>query len=131
MSCQTAQQQKLQLNNVRPLPEPAATIWRIIRKECRGRENAIRMPALAARVGVSTRTVQSEIEYLINEHGKRIGSSCGKKPGYYIITDREDLEITFQNRVRRGIANFRSAYALKKSDKVKEALGQVSTLAKD
>ena len=36
---QTAQQQKLQLNG-RPLPEPAATIWRIIRKECQGRENA-------------------------------------------------------------------------------------------
>lgn len=129
MSCQTLQT-KLQLNE-RPLPEPAATIWRIINRECQGRENAIRMPILAARVGVSTRTVQSEIEYLINERGKRIGSSCGKKPGYYVITDQEDLEITFQNRVRRGIANFRSAYALKKSNQVKEALGQVSALAED
>jgi len=129
LSCQTLQT-KLQLNG-RSLPEPAATIWRIISRECKGRENAIRMPALAARVGISTRTVQSEIEYLINEHGKRIGSSCGKKPGYYAIIDQEDLEITFQNKVRRGIANFRSAYALKKSKEVQEALGQVSTLAKE
>ena len=113
---------------VRPLPEPEATIWRILTREAWGRENAIRMPELASWVGISTRAVQSAIEYLILEHSKKIGSSCGKNPGYYVITDQNDLDETFNNLVRRGVANFARAYALKKSHQVKEALGQVSAL---
>ena len=123
---QTAQQQKLQLSE-RPLPEPAATIWRIIREECQGRENAIRMPALAARVEVSTRTVQSEIEYLIREHGKGIGSSCSSKnPGYYMIMDQEDRELTYKNRMNRAKSNFRQAAKINKAAAIREILGQIS-----
>jgi len=97
-------------------------------REAWGRENAIRMPELASWVGISTRAVQSAIEYLILEHSKKIGSSCGKNPGYYVITDQNDLDETFNNLVRRGVANFARAYALKKSNQVQEALGQVSAL---
>ena len=121
-----AQQQKLQLNG-RSLPEPAATIWRIIREECQGRENAIRMPVLAARVGVSTRTVQSEIEYLNCEHGKGIGSSCStKNPGYYMIMDQGDRELTYKNRINRAKSNFRHAAKINKAAAIQEILGQIS-----
>jgi hypothetical protein len=109
-----------------PIPEPAAGIWRIICGECRGRENAIPMPELAGRLGVSTRTVQSEIELLILEYGKPIGSSCGKVSGYYMITDEADLELVFRNRINRAISNFRVAYALKREAAVHEMQGQMS-----
>lgn len=109
-----------------PIPEPAASIWRIISAECRGRELAIPMPELASRLGISTRTVQSEIEYLILEHGKRIGSSCGKVSGYYEITDEADLELVYRNRMNRAVSNWRIAARLKREAAVQEMLGQVS-----
>jgi len=121
-------QQSLQLDG-RPLPEPEATVWRILSCHHRGRANAISMSELARLAGLSTRAVQSAVEYLISEHRKPLGSSCGKPSGYYVIVDQADLELTFHNRVSRGIANFRAAYALKKSPEVAAALGQVSMIA--
>lgn len=109
-----------------PIPEPAAAIWRIISSECQGRERAVPMPELARRLGISTRAVQSEIEYLILEHGKRIGSSCGKVSGYYLITDEADLELVYRNRMNRAVSNFRIASRLKRETAVQEMLGQVS-----
>lgn len=110
----------------KPIAEPAAWIWEIIRSECRGRENAIPMPELATRVGLSTRSVQSEIEFLILEHSKPIGSSCGKILGYYMITDEQDLELVYRNRMNRAIGNFRIAHALKREAAVAEMQGQIS-----
>lgn len=109
-----------------PIPEPAAAIWRIISSECPGRERAVPMPELASRLGISTRAVQSEIEYLILEHGKRIGSSCGKVSGYYLITDEADLELVYRNRMNRALGNFRIAARLKRETAIQEMMGQVS-----
>ena len=129
MSVQTLQT-TLQLES-RPLPEPAASIKRIIETEALGRANAIPMPDLAARLGISTRTLQSEIEWLIVEHGCRIGSSCGKVHGYYWITDQADLELTYRNRMNRAIANFRAAWKLQRGRAAAEMLGQVSLVEKE
>lgn len=119
-------QQTLLRLDVQPLPEPEAEIWRILQANHRGRGNAIGMRALAAMVGLSTRSVQSAIEWLIKEHARPIGSSCSRPCGYYVIIDQEDLEHTFRNRVNRGISNLSAAYALKSAPEVQAALGQLS-----
>jgi len=80
--------------------------------------------------GVTT-TQQSEIEWLIVEHGCRIGSSCGKVHGYYWITDQADLELTYRNRMNRAIANFRAAWKLQRGRAAAEMLGQVSLVEKE
>ena len=117
-------QQSLALES-RPLPEPAASVWRVLERFARGRDNAIPMRDLAAHCDLSTRQLQGEIEYLIREHAKPIGSSCGRNHGYYVIEDQADLEETFNNRVRRGISNLQAAYSLKRSPSVAAALGQL------
>lgn len=114
----------------RPLPEPEATIWSILSEQHRGRAAAIPMPELAYYLNLSTRALQNCIEWLIKEHGKPIGSSCGKPSGYYVIADAKDLELTFRNRVNRGIANLAAAYRLKKTPEVLQALGQLGVLDK-
>ncbi len=119
-----ATQQNLDLFS-RPLPDQAATVWRALERNARGRENAIPMRDLAERCGLSTRNLQSAIEYLIREAAKPIGSSCGKVNGYYVIENQADLEETYRNRMRRGIANLTAAYALKRSPQVAAALGQL------
>ena len=84
------------------------------------------MIVLAAHLGLSTRDLQAAVQRLIADHGKPIGSSCGRVNGYYVIVDREDLETTFNNRVRRAMSNLRIAYTLKRSPQVAAALGQIS-----
>lgn len=110
-----------------PIPEPAAGIWRIISRECRGRENAIPMPELAERVGLSTRSVQGEIEYLIKEQGKMIGSSCSPAcPGYYEIIDQADRELTYRNLMNRAVSAWRRAAKINRREAVQEMQGQIS-----
>ena len=117
---------QLSLLEPRSLPEPEASIYSVLDREARGRENAIPMADLAAYLHLSTRDLQAAVQRLIADHGRPIGSSCGKVNGFYLITNQADLDITFNNRVRRALSNLRVAYALKRSPQVAAALGQIS-----
>jgi len=75
-----AQQQRLPLES-RPLIHPEATVWRVLDRDHRGRERAIKMPDLADKVGLKTRALQGLIRHLRMEHGKPIGSSCREPYG--------------------------------------------------
>lgn len=56
-----------------------------------GRENAVPGPVLASELGVPVRTLQQWVGEAI-EQGLLIGSSCGERPGFFLIRDLEDLE---------------------------------------
>lgn len=117
---------QLSLLEQRPLSENEAEIWSILDSHARGRDKAIPMADLAAYRQISTRDLQAVVQSLIADHGKPIGSSCGRINGYYVITDQADLDATFNNRVRRALSNLRIAYMLKRSPQVAAALGQIS-----
>ncbi len=131
MNDSTVSTSQLSLPEPLPLPEPESSIWSILAREARGRENAIPMSDLAAHLGLSTRDLQAAVQRLIADFGKPVGSSCGKINGFYVIIDQADLDATFNNRVRRALSNLRIAYKLKRSPQVAAALGQVSLLDPD
>ncbi|MBE7415102.1 MAG: hypothetical protein HS130_07710 [Deltaproteobacteria bacterium] len=89
-------------------------VWEIIEAH-RGRENAIKADALAWKVGLDGVRVREIVSHLIREHGKLIGSSTGNPPGFYVITDREELERQIRSLRHRGIMCLVRAAALSKS----------------
>lgn len=56
----------------------------------RGRAAALPMPALALRIGITTRAVQGAIHELI-DLGEPIGSATGTPAGYFLLTTRQEF----------------------------------------
>lgn len=79
-----------------------------------GRENARRIPELAAATGLRGREVQSVIERLVFDRGVAVGTSMGKPPGAYLIDSPEDLDATAALLMSRAIHGLRRVAALKK-----------------
>ena len=69
----------------------------------RGLRHAISVPDMASRLGVSTRAVQNIKKTLVENHGISIGSSCGKRHGWYLPETQSEVEATmrqYRNRVK-------------------------------
>lgn len=108
------------------ISERGALILEIVTGGYRGRMNPIPMKELAGLVGVSPRVLQKEIEILILEHGKLIGSNCEGPYGYFLVMDEEDRKMVRENRMSRAISNFKIAMAFDKMNAVQEMEGQIS-----
>lgn len=122
-----AQQQRLPLES-RPLIHPEATVWRVLDRDHRGRERAIKMPDLADKVGLKTRALQGLIRHLRMEHGKPIGSSCREPYGYFRMIDPKDLEDFFFQLLNRGKSTLSVAYKVRNSYELKNILGQLENI---
>jgi len=70
--------------------------------------------------------LRERVRHLIIEHGFCIGSSTGGKnklPGYYLITEEEEIESVYNSLRRRGIKILQRAAKLKKIS-LEEVFGQ-------
>ena len=95
-------------------------VWELIRE--RTKEDPISVPELLSKLGfdqndrASERAVRKAVERLVKEHGMPIGSSCGKKSGYYHITDPFELERNYRFLIKVAKAYLVRASRLKKSN---------------
>lgn len=92
----------------------------------RGRDNALSVPFLASMTGISQVQLRATVRHLITHHGYCIGSSTGgtnKPPGYYFITEENEIETVYNSLRRRGIKILVRAARLKKISIV-EVFGQ-------
>lgn len=78
----------------------------------RGRENARRVPDIAAEAGLTSRETQSVIERLVLERGIPVGTSMGRPPGNYLIDSADDLDATTALLRGRAIQGLRRVAAL-------------------
>ena len=80
-----------------------AELWAILHREARGCDQAIPTWALAERMGVPEREVRQLKRELVILYRRPIGSSTGKTPGLYVITDAEERRLAIRqldNRLR-------------------------------
>jgi len=89
-------------------------VWEIIEQH-QGRANAIKADDLAEETKIESVRIREIVSHLVKEHGKLIGSSTGNPPGFYVITDREELERQIRSLRHRGIMCLIRAAALSKS----------------
>lgn len=89
-------------------------IWSEIQQH-EGRANAIKVDVLAIRTGIEGVRIREIVSHLVKEHGKLIGSSTGNPPGFYVITDRAELEKQIKSLRHRGIMCLVRAAALSKT----------------
>ena len=86
-------------------------VLRLLRQ---GRENARSVRFLAEMVGVSEVRLREIVRHLIEVHGYCIGSRTGRPPGYYLITEPEEIEEVYRSLRHRGISILMRAAKLKK-----------------
>lgn len=89
----------------------------------RGRDNALSVRHLAECVGVTEVRLREMVRHLIDVHGACIGSSTSKPPGYYIITDPEEIDAVYRSLRHRGISILVRAAKLKQIS-ITEVFGQ-------
>jgi hypothetical protein len=80
----------------------------------RGRDKARSVRFIASMTGLNERKVRAVVRLLIDGHGACIGSSVGRPPGYYIITDPDEIERHYKELRHRGISILARAAKLKK-----------------
>ena len=86
----------------------------VLRLLRRGRENARSVRFLAEMVGVSEVRLREIVRHLIEHHGYCIGSRTGRPPGYYLITEPDEIEEVYRSLRHRGISILTRAARLKK-----------------
>ena len=96
------------------LDDEEARVWKVIR-ERRGSGNAMKVADLAWRVRLPETKVREVVSHLVRDHGKLIGSSTTKPPGFYIIDDPEELRAHIKSLQHRGIMCLVRAAALAKT----------------
>lgn len=96
------------------LDEEEARVWRVVR-ERRGRESAVKVDTVAGATGLTGQRVREIVSHLVIEHGRLIGSATGTPPGFYVITDGEELKRHIRSLRHRGIMCLVRAAALSKS----------------
>lgn len=107
------------------LPEPLRQVWGEICKH-RGRSEAISLRDIADILGIEGRAIQIAVNSLVVDFGKPIGSTSDReRPGYYIPVDETEARRAYQSLVRRAVNILRRAHALRKSNRLALALGQV------
>lgn len=98
----------------RDLSDEEYKVWEIIERH-QGRENAIKVDSLAWQTRIEGVRVREIVSHLVKEHGRLIGSSTGNPPGFYVITDRAELERQIRSLRHRGIMCLVRAAALSKT----------------
>jgi len=110
----TDQQLNIFEQDLTGLDPDEAAVWRVVR-ERRGRESAVKADAVAWQTRLPEVKVREIISRLVREKGKLIGSSTGNPPGFYVITDEEELRKHIKSLQHRGIMCLVRAAALSKT----------------
>lgn len=92
----------------------------------RGQAEAIRVPVLAARVGLPTRQVQEIVHHLIHVHDASIGTSMRPPYGNFLAVSAAERQEAARLHRSRGIAELVTAAKLERIDK-QTLLQQVQT----
>lgn len=74
-----------------PLPEQGQQVWRYLKLQAVGRENAVRARELAHAVGMPERTVRAVVHEL-RCLGVPVGSAVEPPTGFYVPADREEAD---------------------------------------
>lgn len=91
-----------------------------------GRQNAISVPELAYELGTGDFETRQLIKHLVEMHYWPIGSATSKPPGYYIITDKKELNSTKYSLIHRALSILGRARVYDKAGWVQELMGQIS-----
>lgn len=68
-----------------------------------GKKNAQSVRFLSSMLKMEEVTLRVKIRHLIMDHKICIGSNTGKYPGYYLITEEDEIDCVYQSLRRRGI----------------------------
>lgn len=79
-----------------------------------GKDNASGVKFLASMMKLSEYELREKVRHLIMVHKVCIGSNTSKCPGYYFITEPEELDKNYVSLRRRGIKILMRAAELKK-----------------
>jgi len=88
-----------------------------------GRQNAQGVKFLASMMKTSEVDLRDRVRHLIMEHGVCIGSNTSKNPGYYLITEEDEIDCVYQSLRRRGIKILMRAAKLRRIS-LEEVFGQ-------
>ena len=91
-----------------------AKVWMAIRGRA-GKDSAIKADTIAWQTGLPEVKVREIVSRLVRVRGKLIGSSTGNPPGFYVITDAEELKKHIGSLRHRGIMCLVRAAALSKT----------------
>lgn len=104
------------------LDDEEAAVWSAIRGRL-GRESAIKVDVVAWQTKIDPTRVRELVSHLIREHGKLIASATSSPPGFFIISDAEELRKHIRSLRHRGIMCLVRAAALSNTS-VEEVFGQ-------
>lgn len=99
-------------------------VFRLI-AACKGRERAVSMHEIAARVEISSRDVQSIVKHLVEDKRLPIGSSVTKPFGYYWIVTEAERRACRNHFIRRALSNLAHAKAYDSDAIVGPLVGQL------
>ena len=85
-------------------------------------DEPIKGSALALSLSISTKTLREHVKRL-RRKGFYIGSSTGKKPGYYLFKNKEEFDKTCQHIRRRAMSLLKTESDMKEKT-LSELLGQ-------
>lgn len=85
--------------------------------ELRGASKAMKVPNIAATVGVPTRKVQSIVHHLINHHGIAVGTSMRKPFGNFLAVTTEERRMVIALHRSRALSELATAAALEGVDR--------------
>ncbi len=104
------------------LSSEEASVWNII-KNHKGKENAVKVDTVALYTGLKDKEVREIVSGLVRQHSKLIASSTANPPGFYVITDEQELKAHIRSLRHRGIMCLVRAAALSNTS-IEEIFGQ-------
>lgn len=85
------------------LDDEEAAVWSAIRGRL-GRESAIKVDVVAWQTKIDSTRVRELVSHLIREHGKLIASSTSNPPGFFVISNEEELRRHIRSLRHRGVS---------------------------
>lgn len=96
------------------LTDEEFAVWSCIETH-KGRENAIKVDQVAWATRLEGTKVREIVSRLVVRHNKLIASSTANPPGFYVITDEDELRKHIKSLRHRGIMCLVRAAALSKT----------------
>lgn len=100
-----------------------AAVLGVIRSR-RGRAAAIPMQEIAARTGVTERSVQSIVKFLVEERQIPIGTATSRPFGYFILASDAERRACRNSLLRRALSTLEHAKAFDQDGIVAPLVGQ-------
>jgi hypothetical protein len=96
-----------------------------------GSSDPISLERIAELTGISTRSIQSIVKFVVEEEAEPIGTNTKEPFGYYVIESDVELRKNYGHFLRRGLSNLKHARAYNKQSIVGPIVGQLELEATD